>query len=479
MSKIPFHASEPYQIVDLYEENRTGVYEIKSTEEWCVVYCCLKAYAEKLVTLRFSADVKRVGASGDLAWQINNRRYPTIGNQIKKAAADKWYKMSGEWTGTLTDSAPVFYLSTWKNNSERATYYIDNFNIEIILNPEVAKKKQKTLVDVAKYIKGLLPANIPEAYSIKPMFEKISDEKNIREGVVAFRDFLRLLCDRIVTDGSKYEKPAKESKSKSHPSFSATYPFMYNVKNVLISMGYHSKLSDDSMLLNDGKVLADTMNSWGEVLSAKISAPKLNECKKFLTSCGFAFDETDGVKITYPSNPAVIVGLKVMAVAQRELRLDDIFLRCDYRALKNEASDITDILNDFLSPLPAKTREFALNLHRKALDAGLNCSAKQGLQTMFTYSRGKKPVWEFAASVNSDYRIFVKPINLLEYSDVTESFAPPLKQIIARGFGCERQRLDEPCQKGCHGYSIPLDDSIIEISRDIETWISTELSYYK
>ncbi|MDF2587905.1 MAG: hypothetical protein K0S41_1746 [Anaerocolumna sp.] len=38
------------------------------------------------------------------------------------------------------------------------------------------------------------------------------------------------------------------------------------------------------------------------------------------------------------------------------------------------------------------------------------------------------------------------------------------------------QVFGELCQKGCHGFSFPLDDSIIDISQDIEVWLDNEVS---
>jgi len=53
-----------------------------------------------------------------------------------------------------------------------------------------------------------------------------------------------------------------------------------------------------------------------------------------------------------------------------------------------------------------------------------------------------------------------------------------LKKIISKGYGFEKKRLGELCQKGCHGFKIPLDDSILDISRDIEIWIDNEVSCF-
>jgi len=44
------------------------------------------------------------------------------------------------------------------------------------------------------------------------------------------------------------------------------------------------------------------------------------------------------IEVTYPDNPAVLTGLKIMSVAQREIKWktkDEVFLRCNYCALSN------------------------------------------------------------------------------------------------------------------------------------------------
>ena len=141
-----------FQIVDLPEEKRTGVMRVINPLDWSVVHFFLPEYSGQVVTIKFSAEVKRVGASGALRWQINNKNYPTVGTPVPNAAQNKWHKMSGEWSGTLTDSNPVFYLNTWKNNSEKTTYYIDNLSLEITVK---GKKAERILPEKARNAKGI------------------------------------------------------------------------------------------------------------------------------------------------------------------------------------------------------------------------------------------------------------------------------------------------------------------------------------
>lgn len=68
------------------------------------------------------------------------------------------------------------------------------------------------------------------------MFENVASEENIRNGVIAFRDFVYLFCDRLISDGHLYAKPQKTKNPTD-------YPFLHNVNHLLIDIGNHSKLA--------------------------------------------------------------------------------------------------------------------------------------------------------------------------------------------------------------------------------------------
>ena len=124
--------SSMFHVVNMPEENRTGVIRVVNPVDWFVIHIDLDEYEGQTVTIKFSADVKRIGAAGTLRWQINNKTYPIIGKAISGAKTDVWHKFKGEWTGTLIGSPPCIYLSTWRNDSERTTFYIDNITLEVV-----------------------------------------------------------------------------------------------------------------------------------------------------------------------------------------------------------------------------------------------------------------------------------------------------------------------------------------------------------
>ncbi len=355
---------------------------------------------------------------------------------------------------------------------------------------------KKTLSDMARYIKSIIPVNIPETYNLKPMFKSISDEESICNGVLVFRDFLYLLCDRLINDGSLYDdSPKNTKKDVSHTSLSASYPFLDYVRSILLNIGYHGELTEnnDSIFIDDWQVLTTVLGPGGYWQSkAKIAVPKLIKVLRFLTYCGINFNDIDldqenpdmskvtSLRITYPENSIMLIGFKAMALASKELHInkinDDIFLRCDYRVLKDEEIEAISLLKDTIHLLPSEVQDFVLKLHQHYIDVGLTCKAAWGkLEFVVTYSHKSKEIWSFSLSFSSGYRILIKANNTNKYPDVIEKFPLYLQEKISKGYGCEKKRFGEPCQHGCHGFSFSLDESMLEISKDIEIWLDREL----
>jgi len=251
---------------------------------------------------------------------------------------------------------------------------------------------QEPIGEYAKYIKNLIPANIPEIYALKPMFENVANEENIRKGVVAFRDFLYLFCDRLISDGHLYCTPQKTKNPTD-------YSFLHNINDLLIDFGYHGILSD-----NGNSLLLSEIPSFNAP-KRKIPVSKQMECLRFLTLCGFVFTginlNTDKFNITekffnisYPNNPILLTGLRALSVASIQLQVRFLnnahnLLRCDYRVMKAEDTNITDVLKDFLYPLPENLQKFALELHYRYIDLGMTCATLDDNAVHFFYSYQK------------------------------------------------------------------------------------------
>ena len=359
----------------------------------------------------------------------------------------------------------------------------------------------KPIGEVAEFQRNLIPANIPETYALKPIFETVASEQSIRSGVIAFRDFLHVFCDRLRSDGPVYAKPPKK------PGGLADYPFLHNVTNLLVEIGYHGKLSEsgDSLLVTELPSCTPSVDDKGRKKAPKISFAGQIECLRFLALCGFAFPgldldakafnlaQTQTLEVLYPDNPIVLTGLKALSVAEMKLRPtrrywnDNNLLRCDYRLMEAEDSDMLEVLKDFLHPLPEELQEFAASLHQRYTDMGMTCimtllgdvsfayvHIKNGRKVTHTRDIYAQRVWEFSYSLRNGYCLFVRAKKTDTYADVIEAFPAFLRDSIAKGYGCDRKLRNERCQKGCQGIRIPLDASILTIRKDIETWLDHE-----
>jgi len=334
------------------------------------------------------------------------------------------------------------------------------------------------------------------------MFGSVASEKSIRNGIVAFRDFLYLLCDRLIADGHLFAKPPKT------PSNMTDYPFLHNMTNLLVDIGYYGKLAEscDALLITEIPLCTATIDENGKKKSPKISDSGLIECLRFLTLCGFVFSgtdveakpltisETQPLEVSYPNNPILLTGLKALSIADMELRTgrrywnDHNLLRCDYRLLKAEDTDILDELKDFLHPLPEQVQAYAEKLHQRYTNMGLTCTLSILDDVSFSYanigksqralsSRDKyqQRIWAFSYSIRHGYSLFVRAKKTEKYAETIEKFPSFLQEKIAIGYGCYRKLGRERCQGDCQGIRIPLDDSILNIGRDIETWLDCEM----
>ena len=355
---------------------------------------------------------------------------------------------------------------------------------------------QKTMGDMAKFLKQLIPVNIPETYTINSMFRNISDEEYIRDGVLAFRDFLYRFCDCLIADNSLCDVPKKGKKKFSdETTLTVEFPFLNNIRSILINIGHHGILSEkgDSLLVNGWEKLS-IKRSLNKNSTVKISVPQMIKSMRFLTECGINFDGIDlsmkkpdiskieAVRITYPDYPIMVIGWKALGIAQNELssrKNDDILLRCDYRALKNEDAEVTSIMKDFVYPLSATVQEFVLKLHQHYLDSGMKCNVELGsFCVQFIYLYKGKAIWRFSKSLHNGYRIIIKTKNTSKYADVIKKFPEFLQEKISKGYGCDRKKGSGHgnCQKGCEGFRFSLNESLLDISQELEIWLDSELA---
>ena len=347
---------------------------------------------------------------------------------------------------------------------------------------------QKPLRDIARHLKNIILSEIPDTYAIKPMFKDVFDEESIRKGVIVLRDFLFRFCDYLIINGDLYDKPKKIA----HPfsdrvSLSANYPFLRNINDVLISIGINGDLNKSCDLLTvDGNQFRAHL--------AKTPAVKIIECLHCLTDNGFCISgidltekkvnlsDTKMIGVSYPDNPSILTGIKVMAKAREEFEGTDlygIFLRCDYRVIIDEDIESIYFLKDMTKLLPLENQEFILKLYQKYLEDGFQCTSSivddTCIRFYFLYKR--KEIWSIIISPNNGYELAIRAKNTHQYADVVKQLHPYLQEKINKGYGCDKKRdPNSYCQGGCKGFRISLTDSIIDMKKDIITWIDKEFS---
>jgi len=344
---------------------------------------------------------------------------------------------------------------------------------------------RKTLCDMARHMKHLILHEIPDTYAINPIFEDIASEECIRKGVLVFRDFLYKLCDILIAEGDAYDNKKKIAHAFDNRSaISVHYPFLHNIGYLLMNIGISGMLTDDA-----GAIAAE-----GTIFNQKLSASKNMQCLRFLSDCGLCFGGLDLhekkpdftttglMTITYPENPAMLTGLKVMAIAHKKFWSNDctdIFLRCDYRVIKKEKTEAVSILKDTIQHLSGDIQDYLLKLHQRYLDKGLSCDIKiKDYWVKIYYSCRKKEIWAINASLNNGYQISVKAENAHKYASAVEKFPLYLQEMMAKGYCCgKKSGISSHCDGGCRGLRIPLDDSVLDISDVIEIWFDNEISY--
>lgn len=344
---------------------------------------------------------------------------------------------------------------------------------------------RKTLQDVASYLKEIMVPMTDEVYAINPTYTNVTSEENIREGIIALRAFLSRLYDVLYIQGDIFDtckKVAHEYENRT--TLSVYYPFLHNVSVLLINIGYQGVMAEDSQFL----ICEHT------ILNKNLSVNKNLECLKFLGDCGIEIEGIDlndkkqelfnieNIKITYTNDSVMLMGLKVMAIAEKEQRTlmnQDVFLRCDYKILKKEETDVLSILKDTIKPLSEDVRDFVLKLHQYHLDNGFTCAVEvKGFHIYIKYSFKRKDVWGMNASFSNGYHINVKSTKMNEYQDTIKSLSPVLQKLIKKGYGCGRKRVEiGHCDGGCRGIPISLDDSVLDLRKDIQQWFEEELAY--
>ncbi|MCL1927480.1 MAG: endo-1,4-beta-xylanase [Treponema sp.] len=120
-----------YEILSSYQ-GRNNVLKVDGSKtDWFIASYSLAKYRRKEITIEFSADVRREGAAGNLAWHVNNDGIWPMITEKYNAAQGQWHTIKGKLFVIPNNNNPCMYLTNWENNSPNTVYYVANFNIMI------------------------------------------------------------------------------------------------------------------------------------------------------------------------------------------------------------------------------------------------------------------------------------------------------------------------------------------------------------
>jgi hypothetical protein len=348
---------------------------------------------------------------------------------------------------------------------------------------------RKTLGDVAEYLQSILAPETNGTFTINPLFKNIANDEKIREGVFAFRQFLHQCYGALTINSEKYDSPKKVAHEyENRISLSVYYPFLHNAKNLLLNIALQGVWENNHQSLICS----------GKIFDTRISTAKSIECLQFLHDCGLQIDginledkkqylpQLENIIFSFPKNDAMLIGLKVMAIAEAKLGTlenQDIFLRCDYHVLKNDElaslENAVFIIKHATRFLSNDVRNFIFQLHQTCTEKGYKPLIEiKGFWIIIKYVYKRKEMWGFNVSLANGIHINVKAQNMDKYRDAIETFPPVLREVIEKGYGCGRKRSGV-CDGGCRGMIIPLNDSdfVLSIKTELEYWFEQELQF--
>ena len=386
---------------------------------------------------------------------------------------------------------------------------------------------RKPLGDFARHLKQMTQ-EISEDYAISHIYKSIAAEEIMRNGISAFRDFLGQFFDYIIENAELHDKPKPNAnRTWGGVNFTMDYPFLRDMATVLMNVGIYGELnaSGDALALSGGELLS---------VLKKARVQKAAEYLRYLTECGIEFFGIDLdiekpdlskaliLEVSYPDAPVMLIGLKTMAYAQLEINkkrfkpgtwacvntIDNVFLRCDCKALSGEEVEQLFLIKEITKPFPVETQELVLKLHQRFLDSGFKCEITTGRNSAIgfylLYAYKVKPI----RVVNASWIIGITPNNCgvkidarnaEKYSELVDKFPLDFLELIKTGNGCVYDPAPKKCRLQNTGYKfiingaeyvkcsaitcsdnvfwVPMTNLTNEKGCLIESWIDKELSY--
>ncbi|MCL2708097.1 MAG: hypothetical protein FWF03_03170, partial [Defluviitaleaceae bacterium] len=284
----------------------------------------------------------------------------------------------------------------------------------------LSKNIKPDLSGICAYLKAIVVPRAPEDFVFAEKFTLGLRHTELIKAIDSFRSFLLFLYDSIAADKERFTTP-KSSGYAAEAHIGVYYPVIGELATLLFSIGNFGRLSvsPQASLTVEPKDLrrADTG-------AAKIKEARRLELMGFLAGTGFSFEREGGadsddplktalseksaLKIRYRRDESVIVGLKLMALSQSNIRdkpreYERAFMRCDfYPLLSPKPSPQTITVGDFAGTLQKDAAKWLLKLDGRLTDRGCRLETNLNRQRgscSFDYVLKKKKQRIFRAQI--------------------------------------------------------------------------------
>ena len=321
-----------------------------------------------------------------------------------------------------------------------------------------------TKPEQCKYLKNVIIKDSPDDFIIAERFRYGLTDDEVRAGIKAFRAFLCGLYDKI-----EIEKPEIE---------------IHEFAAFLYMMGAQSHLEIEPRrelaILGSDMMVKTKPRSQPHLVMKKMPAKRVAEILQFLSEMGFCFmlgncsaislqpvgkktaepfscdalnytkpiklAETGNFRVTNESDGDIIIGLKLIAMAQVNTdtdwdRIQNGFMRCHFLPLASDTPMYYDMkMINFAETQPPEIRDWLLHLDKLLVDNRCVPDAEILSHAIVTYNLAKKMVCRIELKI-SECIITVNTIKAKSLDDIASVLSADFVTALAED-GCE-------CGRGC------------------------------
>jgi len=202
---------------------------------------------------------------------------------------------------------------------------------------------------ICNHLKAAVIPHTPVDFNIAQKFKLGLSDEELIAGIAAFRTFLYELYDALANSKDRFDV----NTSKLDATLPKRFPIIEDLGAILFPLGFHGRLETEpkTELVVYGTDLLEVSKMQKYKHMNKMTNRRKIELFDFLSEMGFYFEDadfsnkvdfsnTDVFYVQYENDDLMLVGLKLMAMAQANIkakyyRYSTVFMRGDFYPLAN------------------------------------------------------------------------------------------------------------------------------------------------